>query len=111
MGYVTENHFRLGLAAQRQQQKLREQRTERVPSRLMYAMDRLHSPSKAPDPEEVRKMRFDCQGCDGQLVPTVGIDFDTGLGYAITKLTCDQCDSVVDWFEINTLEMLALAKL
>ena len=40
MGYVTANHFRLGLAAQRQQQKAKEQRTERVPSRLMYAIRR-----------------------------------------------------------------------
>jgi hypothetical protein len=28
MGYVTSNHFRLGLAAQRQQQKLKEQVVE-----------------------------------------------------------------------------------
>ena len=111
MGNISPQTTRRRIEYHRRLRKEKEQRTERVPSRLMYAMDRLHSPSKAPDPEEVRKIRFDCQGCDGQLVPTVGIDFDTGLGYAITKLTCDQCDSVVDWFEINTLEMLALAKL
>jgi hypothetical protein len=39
MGYVTANHFRLGLAAQRQQQKLKEQRTERVPSQALYRVD------------------------------------------------------------------------
>jgi hypothetical protein len=40
MGYVTENHFRRGLASQREQQALREQRTERVPSQVLYRVDR-----------------------------------------------------------------------
>ena len=40
MGYVTGNHFRLGLAYQREQEKLRKQRSERVPSRLLFAIAR-----------------------------------------------------------------------
>ena len=53
MGYVTANHFRLGLAAQRQQQKAKEQRTERVPSRLMYAIhkERLRSEEEEKKPQ------------------------------------------------------------
>jgi hypothetical protein len=44
MGYVTANHFRLGLARQRRQQELLERRTERVPSRLMHEIHQSVTP-------------------------------------------------------------------
>jgi hypothetical protein len=53
MGYVTANHFRLGLAAQRQQQKLREQRTVRVPSQVLYRVD--HALRGATNRQEQRE--------------------------------------------------------
>jgi hypothetical protein len=79
MGYVTANHFRRGLACQRQQQKLKEQRTERVPSRLMYA---IHQDIESPEPLEIdekalRDTFYECFGDpDGETAPRDNDDLD-----------------------------------
>ena len=96
MGYVTGNHFRLGLAYQREQQKLREQRTVRVPSRLLYAIHEDVSPPVQKKDVWIVEGEFLCEARVGGSQIGEVYCLETGQFNVVAEYSQDECDDMIE---------------